>query len=172
MASLFFTKGLSMDFYYLKDDYINYLRAFDKKVAENKNESRPYIGIVLSINQIDYFAPFTSPKPKHLLMRNTIDFRKINGGKLGAININNMIPVVPSALIHINIFAIKNCQYRRLMQMQWLAIKKDEPKIIKSASALRRLIFSKDESLSTNQKKIKERCCNLVLLEQVYSKNK
>jgi protein AbiQ len=37
-----------MRFYNIKDDYINFLRTFDKKVAENKQESRPYVGIVLA----------------------------------------------------------------------------------------------------------------------------
>lgn len=49
-----------MKFYHIKDDYIRYLRQYDSKVAENKNESRPYLGIVLEINSIRYYAPFTS----------------------------------------------------------------------------------------------------------------
>lgn len=40
-----------------------------------------------------YFAPLSSPKQKHLKMKNDIDFYKLSNGKLGAINFNNMIPV-------------------------------------------------------------------------------
>ncbi len=50
-----------------------------------------------------YYAPLTSPKPKHLKMKNGKDFRKINGGQYGAINFNNMIPVPDSALLLIDI---------------------------------------------------------------------
>lgn len=46
-----------MKFYNIKDDYIRYLRQYDFKVADNKNESRPYVGIVLEINDTKYYAP-------------------------------------------------------------------------------------------------------------------
>ena len=42
--------------------------------------------------------PLTSPKPKHLHMKNQIDFLKIKGGEWGAVNFNNMIPVHPGSL--------------------------------------------------------------------------
>lgn len=67
-----------MKFYHIEDDYIRYLRQYDDKVAENKQERRPYVGVVLDVNGIKYCAPFTSPKPKHQKMKNTKDFRKIN----------------------------------------------------------------------------------------------
>ena len=75
-----------MRFYHITETYINYLRQFDQMVYKDKNESRPYVGVVLSVGGIQYFAPFTSPKSKHLRMKNSLDFRKINGGKFGAIN--------------------------------------------------------------------------------------
>ena len=76
-------------------DYCDYLRKFDNKVAYNKNEKelRPFIGILFEINECEYFAPLSSPKPKHKNMKNTIDFLKIKNGELGAVNFNNMIPV-------------------------------------------------------------------------------
>ena len=75
--------------------YCDYLRKFDTKVSYNKNEKelRPFIGILFSIENYEYFAPLSSPKPKHKTMKNTIDFLKIKNGELGAINFNNMIPV-------------------------------------------------------------------------------
>lgn len=44
-------------------------------------------------------TPFSSPKDKHLKMKNGKDFRKINHGEYGAINFNNMIPVVTEAVV-------------------------------------------------------------------------
>ena len=35
-----------MDIYNIKDTYIEFIRAYDNRVADNKNESRPYIGII------------------------------------------------------------------------------------------------------------------------------
>lgn len=54
-----------LKFYNIDDQYIEYLYQFDKKVPFNKNSKRPYIGIILEINGITYFAPMFSPKQQH-----------------------------------------------------------------------------------------------------------
>lgn len=79
--------------YYISDEYINFLRKYDQKVPYNKSQTRPFIGVVYTFNNINYFAPLASPKIKHLKMSNrVIDIWKIDGGKLGIINFNNMLP--------------------------------------------------------------------------------
>ena len=153
-----------MKFYHIKEDFITYLRQFDTKVAENKNQTRPYVGIVLEVNSVKYYAPFSSPKPKHKKMKNGKDFRKINNGLYGAINFNNMIPVSDSALIEIDIANIADVKYRRLLQNQYNSIKADEKGILKTAENLRKLIFDAETNLSAHDKVIKQRCCDLVLL--------
>ena len=115
-----------MKFYHIKDDYITFLRQYDSKVSENKNQTRPYVGVVLEINSIKYYAPFSSPKTKHKKMKNGKDFRKINNGIYGAINFNNMIPVLDDVLIEIDIANIQDMKYRRLLQNQYNFIKADE----------------------------------------------
>ena len=45
---------------------------------------------LFKIEDCEYFAPLSSPKPKHKKMKNTIDFLKIKNGELGAVNFNNM----------------------------------------------------------------------------------
>lgn len=157
-----------MKFYHIKEDFITYLRQFDTKVAENKNQARPYVGIVLEVNSVKYYAPFSSPKPKHKKMKNGKDFRKINNGLYGAINFNNMIPVLDSALIEIDIANITDVKYRRLLQNQYNSIKADEKGILKTAENLRKLIFDAETNLSAHDKVIKQRCCDLVLLEEKY----
>ena len=47
-----------MKFYNIADEYINFLRTFDSKVSENKQESRPYIGVIIEIEEMKYYAPF------------------------------------------------------------------------------------------------------------------
>lgn len=157
-----------MKFYNIKDDYVQFLRTFDTKVAENKHESRPYVGVVFQIGSIEYYAPFTSPKPKHQRMKNGKDFRKINQGKYGAINFNNMIPVPRSALLLKNIDAEPDEQYKRLLQNQYSAIKADWDAIQRTAENLRNLVFTPDDKLGDYDKQVKARCCNLVLLESEY----
>lgn len=34
-----------MRFYHIKEEFVSFLRQFDSKVAENKNESRPYVAL-------------------------------------------------------------------------------------------------------------------------------
>ena len=74
----------------LDKDYCNYLRKFDNKVSYNyaEKENRPFVGILFRVNSLEYFAPLSSPKEKHLKMKNMVDFFKIDDGKLGVINFN------------------------------------------------------------------------------------
>lgn len=156
-----------MKFYNIKDEYINYLKKYDAKVVDNKKGKRPYVGVVLEIDGIKYYTPFISPKEKHRKMKNTKDFRKINQGIYGAINFNNMIPVVESALLLIDIDAMEDSKYQRLLQNQYKSIKADREQIQLTAKRLRNTLFKKGEELNGNDKRIKERCCDLPLLEEV-----
>lgn len=157
-----------MRFYNIKDDYIEYLRHYDSKVAQNKQESRPYVGVILEIAGIKYYAPFSSPKPKHQKMKNGKDFRKINHGLYGAINFNNMIPVVDEALILIEIENIQDEKYKRLLQNQYNSIRSDKTQIEKTAGNLHTLVLTTDKQLSKHDLSVKQRCCDLSLLESVY----
>lgn len=55
-----------MKLYTVTDEYINYLRQFDNKVYDNKEDKRKvmrkYLGIVLTINEMNYYIPMSSPK--------------------------------------------------------------------------------------------------------------
>ena len=84
---------------------MTYLKKYDEKIMDNaglKNK-RPYIGVLFEIEEKRYIAPLTSPKTKHLTMKNSLDFFKINEGKYGAINLNNMFPVIENVIILKNI---------------------------------------------------------------------
>lgn len=75
--------------------YVNYLTAFDLHLFHNKatgqSNERKYIGVVLTVNGMDYFAPLSSFKAKHAKMPEAVDFIKIKS--YAVININNMFPV-------------------------------------------------------------------------------
>ena len=49
----------------VQDDYIQYLKQYSKDVKENKNSSRPYVGVILKVGRQNYFTPLASPKPKY-----------------------------------------------------------------------------------------------------------
>lgn len=115
-------------------DYCDYLRKFDTKVIYNKGPKilRPFIGILFKINKWEYFAPLSSPKPKHKSMRNTLDFFKIKNGELGAINFNNMIPVTKNNYIEIDLYADalnkEEQKYQKMLkeQLAWLNANKNQ----------------------------------------------
>lgn len=147
-------------------NYCNYLRTFDNKVVYNmKNKSnRPFVGILFNIGKIEYFAPLSSPKKKHLTMKNTLDFFKIKDGKLGAVNFNNMIPVTKDNYSIINLNRVgktlEENKYQKLLieQLNWL--NKNVYQVNKNSFNL----YSKyiEKRLPDN---IRKRCCNFKLLE-------
>ena len=158
----------------IDSNYCDYLRKYDKRVVYNMGEKelRPFVGILFKINDLDYFAPLSSPKPKHLKMRNTIDFFKIRDGELGAVNFNNMIPVNKEnyRVINVNIMRENDeeIKYQELLkdQLNWL----NENYIQVKNKSYKLYNLYKNDKLGSN---IKSRCCNFTLLEEIsntYSK--
>ena len=104
-----------LDLYYIDDQYVNFLRNLDSRVFFNKNNKRPYIGVVYEYNNFKYFAPLASPKPKHLKIKDSaLDVYKIKNGNLGIINLNNMIPT-PDFCLHLVIPTVKDHKYKKLL---------------------------------------------------------
>lgn len=83
-----------MKLYEIDEDYTNYLSQFDSTVMYKKS-TRKYVGVVLKIGDYKYFAPLTSPKPKHKNYVNSLNMVLIYSGvqHIGSISLNNMIPV-------------------------------------------------------------------------------
>lgn len=135
-----------MQFFTVNDDYIDYLKQFSPHVRDNKNETRPYVGVVIKIGEHDYFAPLASPQPKHKNMNTSLDFIKIDKGTLGVINLNNMIPVHNINITPLNIKNIKDSKYQNLLidQLDWITTNKSE--IISKAKILYDIITTKTDT--------------------------
>ena len=152
-------------------NYCDFLRKYDNKVIYNKNdkELRPFIGILFTIHNYEYFAPLSSPKPKHKKMKNTLDFFKIKDGELGAINFNNMIPVKENnySLINLNekVSAMEELKYQKLLKEQLLWLNANYYQIKNKSMKLYNLY--NNGKLPEN---IKSRCCNFKLLEEKIEK--
>lgn len=133
------------------------LKSFDNK------SKRPYIGIILEINNVNYFAPLSSPKKKHENMKNSIDFIKINKGRDGVINLNNMIPIPSEQCNEIDIKEeIKiDKKYGLILKYQIIWCNKNKENIIKKAKKLYNLIINDRANFS-----LKNRCCNFKVLEE------
>ena len=158
---------LNLEIVRVNSDYCDYLRQFDNKVAYNKYEKelRPFIGILFEIDTCKYFAPLSSPKPKHRKMKNMIDFFKIKDGELGAVNFNNMIPVTDKnyTLVDLNkeTLTIAELKYQKLLkeQLSWLNAHYRQ---VKNKSFKLYQLYNSGK-LPDN---IKSRCCNFKLLEE------
>ncbi len=160
---------MSLSLYKVDELYNQKLQELDSRVMDlsNKKSSRPFVGILIKIDEINYVAPLSSPKSKHKKMKNSLDFMKIDSGTLGIINFNNKIPVKVEYLIKIdpsNIITAKidEINYVNLLnkQLSWINKKVNEEKIIKKAIKLRELFLRKKLP-----KNIEERCVNFFLLE-------
>ena len=154
-----------MKLYNVKDRYINYIKEHDHIVLDNKNEQRPYVGVVCTVGKVHYYVPLSSPKPKHAKMKNAKDFHKIAGGRYGTLNFNNMIPVEHSQLIEIDITNHPDALYRELLRNQHRELVNMQDVIYKKAAGIYSLYLTKD-GLTPSDKKIKDRCCNFPLLEE------
>ncbi len=143
--------------------YCDYLREFDERVPYNygKKKLRPFIGILFKVGKVEYFAPLSSPKKKHLTMDDGVDFIKIDKGKLGAVNFNNMIPVIKGCYQIVDVNDIKDIHYKKLLikQLRWL--NRYYTPICDKAKLLYNLY--KVKRLSS---KVRQRCCNFSLLEE------
>lgn len=149
--------------------YINYLSQFAPHLFLNKQagqqNERKYIGVVLSVNGMDYFAPLSSFKPKHNSMRDGIDFIKIKN--YAVINLNNMFPIAPNTYSYVDISAIKNEKYKELLRAEYRYIKSIQERIRKNALTLYKL-WLKDG----NKTALGKRCNDFTLLEDACRKYK
>lgn len=151
----------TLKIYYLDENYINYLRKFDSRVAYNKKMTRPYIGVVYTLNGLNYFAPLSSPKPKHLKMSDkAIDIFKIRNGELGIININNMIPTPIECITEV-LPTITDEEYKTLVKDQTTFINNHKKNLFTKIK-----YFTLQYDKGNLPEKVKERCCDFRLLEE------
>lgn len=145
----------------IKTEYCDYLRQFDEKVPYNFNRKvdRPFVGILFQVESCKYFAPLSSPKPKHLSLRNTLDFFKIKNGELGAINFNNMIPVRDDVVEPFNIHEY-DVKYCTLLQGQIFWLNRHKEQIYFKSQKLYHKYIS-----HTLPENVARRCCDFPLLE-------
>lgn len=159
----------------INSNYCDYLRKFDNKVPFNKGtkELRPFIGILFMVESCEYFAPLSSPKPKHNNLKNTLDLLRIKNGEYGVVNFNNMIPVTKNNYQEFDLNKITNDKKEKQRiellknQLRWLTSHKN-------------IVFTKSKNLyklyknNYLPKRVMNRCCNFPLLEEkskIYNRN-
>ncbi len=93
-------------------------------------------------------------------MKNSIDFLKINNGDDGAINFNNMIPVIDDVIVEFNILDETRIGYKNILFNQVKFIKREAKSILENAIKLY-------EKVTKYNSYISKRCVNFKLLEMV-----
>lgn len=154
---------MSIKLYEIESKYIDYLlpyapHMFKNKKAGQQNE-RKYIGIVLKVNDINYFAPLSSFKSKHEKMKNGLDFLKV--GNYAVINLNNMFPVPEGEYTYVEIGKEKDVQYQKLLMSEYRIIKKMQDRIKKNAEEV-----YKHKKNNKNMTSLARRCNDFLLLEE------
>ena len=152
-----------LNIYEIDPDYIRYLSSFEEHLFRNKkisqNFNRKYVGIVLSINGFDYFAPLSSFKEKHKRLSETLDFIKI--GQYAVINLNNMFPAPAKLCQGINFNEIKDLNYKNLLRNEYRIIRQKAALILNNANKVYR-----HKLINDGKSKLSQRCNDFHLLEE------
>ena len=109
-----------LDFYEVSADYISYLLRFDSKVprvdySATSKHDKFLCGIVLSVNNHDYFAPissFITPQRTNMIIKNE------EGKALSSIRFSFMVPVPSNVVIAKRIKEEPSSAYRRLLDWE------------------------------------------------------
>lgn len=137
---------MKLNLYSISDKYIKYLRKYEEKIYDNKEDTRSktrkYLGVVLTINDYNYYIPMSSPKKsdyidyKNKVIRNdtkTIIRIHDKSRLYGTLRISNMIPVPITELEPYSIADEKDLKYRDVIIGELRYINKNTEKIIKNA---------------------------------------
>lgn len=163
-----------LKWYVVEKEYVSYLKKFDNKVAniEYNDRFKPYLGIIITINEMNYYVPISSVKEKHYKMNEDIDFIKINKDDriLGVLNLNNMIPIDNENVTTLRYIEIED--YREFKN------DKEKSLYISFLNTELRLINNKikkikdnaiklyNEKINRPNSKISKRCCDFKFLEK------
>ncbi len=167
-------KENKLKWYIADNEYVNYLRQFDEKVEniDYNTKLKPYIGIVITINEFNYYVPISSAKEKHDKINEGMDFIKIkaNDKIISVLNLNNMIPISNNN--------VKELKYKEIEKYRSFASHKEKILYISFLSVELKLVNDKIEKIKKNALKlynekiknptsnVSKRCCNFRLLEE------
>ena len=153
----------NLKIYEIENSYIDHLVPFAPHLFHNKKENqeneRKYIGIILTVNGLDYFAPLSSFKEKHKKMKTNMDFVKV--GNYAVINLNNMFPVPKSQCIYVDVSKESDPSYKALLSAEYRIITSLTERILKNAKSLYEYKMK-----NGNSTPLAKRCNDFTLLEE------
>ena len=165
-----------MNWYVVDKKYIEYLTQFDNRVGyvEYGDRLKLHIGILITINEYNYYVPISSAKHKHKKMSNSLDFHKLqdedSGYLYSVININNMIPVPD--------YCVTQLKYNQIDQFRSFSNEKEKTDYIFLLQKEKKIIDNIQSILENKARKLynkcvdninsslAKRCCDFRLLEE------
>lgn len=150
----------SLKIYRIEDKYIRFMAGCDSRVQHNKNARRPYVGVVLLVGSYRYFVPMESPKSNHANIKSGMHIMKLDGGRLGLLGFNNMLPVHDSALITFNIDDEPDEKYAELLRRQASYINRNKAAVYDHASKTYFAVTQKGNEF------LQRICCDFKKLER------
>lgn len=150
--------------------YVRNLHKIDSHVMSVSpqvgKDSRVFIGIIVLCQKHKYCIPLSSCKPKHINIRDKIDFSKIYDGDkpIAVLNFNNMIPVEDAQLTPLDIHIKNNDSpqlknYKRLCQKELEWCRRHQYDISNKANVLY------DKYVSNEPLSCRNRCLPFLKLE-------
>ncbi len=139
---------MNLKFFTVDEKYIQHLKKSDHKVPNNYSEAKPFVGILLSVNGLDYIAPLTSAKPKHEKIKNSSPtaFKVFDGTSegdlLALVQLNNMIPVLSKCIKKFNVSSM-DIKYQFLLFKEINYIRSHRDKLLKKAEKLYKMVTVK-----------------------------
>ncbi len=148
-------------FYEVRADYITYLLRFDPKVplvdysATNRHD-KFLCGIVLSVDDWDYFAPISSfaiPQRTNLIIKNE------DGRAISSIRFSFMIPVPPEVIAVKKFNDEPSVDYRRLLELELRFCRRNSKAIYRQARHIYRTVVENIDPIMVKN------CCDFRKLE-------
>ena len=140
----------NLQFYYINQEYIKYIRQFDKKIPI---KNRTYLSIGFENQNYIYLAPMYSAREKHkyYFMNNTF-FRIYDyyNNYIGLIRFSNMIPVPKKFIQKINY------NYSNKLYQEYYYISKHQNQILKKVKYTY-INYESVKNICVNFKKIEEK---------------
>ena len=154
-------------FYTVDKNYIKYLSKFERHISYNKDEighSRPYLGIVLKIDNYKYFVPLYSYKEHYKKYKNNPSFFFVYNQKnipLAIIKFSSMIPVPKDiSVTSVLEYNKQDKKYKDLIAAEYRYINSNKKEIYKRANKMYVAVTKHKNNF------LKTIACNFKLLEE------
>lgn len=171
---------MNLKIYSVSDRYVEYLRQFDKKIYDNKEEirthTRKYVGIIINIDNIKYYVPMSSPKKTdyfdekctkirpsmNTIIRMTAKDKKGDLILRGTLRISNMIPVPNKEIVLYNVDGEQDRKYKDIIMDEIIFLRNanNEKNIINKANLVHK------QKINNLNIKYLDSCVNFKLLEK------